>query len=182
MPSSDNIQTARPRVTGVFFTAPAGTALPNDATTALSSAFVELGYVSEDGIAETYDKSSDILREMGGSPVAALNTANNVEYKLTMLEDSADVEELLLGSGNITTNLDGDLTAAVLNGADVPAAVFAFDMVLRSTKKFRVVLANAQVTAVGDLVYKAGGAMSREITITCFPDSAGNKVYKYWEV
>lgn len=182
MPNSDNIQTARPRVTGVFFTAPSGTALPADATTTLTAAFAELGYVSEDGITETYDKSTDILREMGGSPVAALNSANSVEYKLTALEDSASIEEMLLGSGQVTTDGSGNIQAAVINGADVPPAVFAFDMLLRSGKKYRLVLPNAQVTAIGDLVYKAGGAMSREVTITCFPDSAGNKVYKYWEV
>jgi hypothetical protein len=46
---------------------------------------------------------------------------------------------------------------------------------------YRVVLPNAQVSGIGDLVYRAGQAMTREVTVTCYPDSAGNMVYKYFE-
>ena len=181
MPNSDNIYNARPRVSGVFFTAPAGTALPNDATTALTTAFEELGYVSEDGITETYDKSSEVLRDMSGESILALNTASSVEYRLTVLEDNGAVESLVLGAGSVTTDTDGNITAAVINSGDLPLSVFAFDMVLRGGKLFRIVLPNAQVTAVGDMVYRAGQQMSREVTITCYPDASGNRVYKYFE-
>ena len=179
--NSDNIQVARPRATGVAFVADAGTSLPSDADTALGVAFTDLGYVSEDGITETYDKSSELLKEMGGAPVLVLNTAQNVEYKFTLLEQTADGESLVLGAANVTTDSDGNLASAVINGDEVAASVFVFDMRLRGGLLFRIVIPNGAVTSVGDVVYKAGSAASREYTISCMPDSSGNRVYKYWD-
>lgn len=45
-----NVSTPKPKVGGAIFSAPLGTTLPTDATTALNVAFKGLGYVSEDDI------------------------------------------------------------------------------------------------------------------------------------
>ena len=45
MPNVDNVSTGKPKITGAVYRAPLGTALPTDATTALSGAFVDMGYI-----------------------------------------------------------------------------------------------------------------------------------------
>lgn len=178
--NSDNIQVARPKATGVFRAAPAGTALPADATTALTSAFLELGFVSEDGIVESVDDTNEVLKEMGGAPVLDLKTATEVTYKLTPLETSYDVMVAILGAANVTKDADDELVSVTMDGSEAPSQVYVFDMRLRLGKVMRIVIPNGHVSEVGDVTYKAGQAMCPELTISCYPDSSGNYVYKYF--
>jgi len=178
--NSDNIQVARPKASGVFRAAPVGTALPNDASTALSTAFLELGFVSEDGIVESVDDTNETLKEMGGAPVLDLKTATEVTYQLTPLETSADVMSIIVGSENVVATEAGALQSVTLNGSEAPTMVYVFDMRLRLGKLLRIVIPNGHVSEVGEITYKAGEAMTPELTISCYPDSAGNYVYKYF--
>ena len=45
-----NVTAAKPKIGGAVYSAPLGTTLPKDATTALDKAFKALGYISEDGL------------------------------------------------------------------------------------------------------------------------------------
>ena len=47
--TATNVTVGKPKVGGAVHWAPLGTALPTSATEALNAAFVDLGYVSEDG-------------------------------------------------------------------------------------------------------------------------------------
>lgn len=178
--NSDNIQVARPKASGVFRAAPMGTALPNDASTALSSAFLDLGFVSEDGIVETVDDTNEVLKEMGGAPVLDLKTATEVTYSITPLETNYDVMVAMVGTDNVTKDADDNLASVTLNGSEAPSQVYVFDMRLRLGKLLRIVIPNGHVSEVGEVVYKAGEAMTPELTISCYPDSSGNYVYKYF--
>jgi hypothetical protein len=47
----------RAGITGELYAAPVGTALPTDTSTALNAAFKGLGYFSEDGVTETFERT-----------------------------------------------------------------------------------------------------------------------------
>lgn len=63
------VTAGKPKVGGALFRAPAGTALPTDAVTALAEAYKCLGYVSEDGVTNSTSIDSDEVKAWGGDTV-----------------------------------------------------------------------------------------------------------------
>ena len=55
-----NVSLGKPKKTGCLYYAPAGTALPTDATTALPAAYTCVGYLSEDGVTNAYGRAHDV--------------------------------------------------------------------------------------------------------------------------
>ena len=74
--------------TGGVTAAPLGTAMPEDATTALSAAFAKLGYVSEDGVTKSVDASDEKIKAWGGDVVRIVRQDHSVAYALTFLESA----------------------------------------------------------------------------------------------
>ena len=60
----NNVSAAKPKVGGAVSVAPAGTALPTDATTALAAEFTQLGYISEDGLTNSIEISTDSVKAL----------------------------------------------------------------------------------------------------------------------
>ena len=69
MPSVNNVSAGKPKVGGCIYRAPVGTSLPTDVTTALNGSFVEMGYISEDGVTNSNSPSSNKIKAWGGDVV-----------------------------------------------------------------------------------------------------------------
>ena len=171
---------ARPKTTGVFFVGATTATMPSDASTAIGSAFTELGYVSDAGIVQTIDRSVVELKDMGGDTVKILDESHAITYKLTPLQFSTGVITEIFGSANITTDLNGDITAVNVNATPLSDRAFVFDMLLSNAKQMRIVVPVGHISAIGDFTFKAGTVLSGELTINALPDSSGNKAYYYF--
>lgn len=90
---------------GNVFTAPTGTTLPTDMATALDGAFVQLGYVSEDGVTWRNEQTKE--------PVTVWQSFYPVKYRVT--ETTSELEFVLkqfdvytlpraMGGGTVTPN------------------------------------------------------------------------------
>ena len=69
-----------------MFVAPLGTTLPTDATTALAAAFINLGYVSEDGVENNNEINVTTIKEWGGLAVYRSLDELIDEFKLKLIE------------------------------------------------------------------------------------------------
>lgn len=156
--------------TGKVYGGPTGTALPTTTAVALNSAFVDLGYVSDDGVTQTINAATSDIKAWGGDTVRRVQTDHTLEYKFTFLETNPDV-----------------LTAFYTNYAAAVAQIKAGQGVRQAwvldvidgSSKIRISIPDGQVTDRGDVVYKQDEAVKYEITITCYPDSASVKAYLY---
>lgn len=175
---ASNIVFARPKVTGVFFSAPLTATVPTSASSTLTG-FEDLGYVSDAGIVQTIDRATTKLFDMGGDAVLILDESHSVTYKLTPLELTPAFLQEILGSDNVTIS-SGDVTAAVLNGDPLEAREYVFDMRLSDTRLMRVVVPNGQIVSVGDMTFKKGTVLNAELEIEALPDADGNKAYYYF--
>ena len=76
--NASNVTTGKPKTSGAVFRAPKGTTAPTDATTALAAAFVCLGHVSEEGLANSNEMDVSSIKAWGGNIVyRSLNEFND---------------------------------------------------------------------------------------------------------
>jgi hypothetical protein len=158
-------------VTGAVYVAPFGTALPEDATTAVGVAFEDVGYISEDGVTETQDTdSNDITAWQNGAVVRKIQTSHDLTYSFTMLETSGVTLEVFYGNYEV-----GEVQ---IRGEELPHNAWVLS-VEDGDHIMRVVIPDGQVTERGDITYANEDAVGREVTITAFPDTSGVKAYVY---
>ena len=172
----------RPADGGVFYRAPLGTTLPTDATSDLSTAFVDHGWLGEEGITLGIVRDTTKHHAFGGDVVKT--TQDNYESTLmvTLLESDPDVLETVFGAGNVTLGTSGgSRTIAVRHGsAPLPRLAFVVEMI-DGLKTRRLVIQEGQVVNVDDVVYVHSDLVKYTITIDCYKPATGNAeaVYEY---
>lgn len=173
------VTVGKPAVGGSIWTAPAGTTLPTDATTALDNAFKCLGYVSEDGVTNSNSPETEAIKAWGGDTVLQVLTSKEDTFQFTLIEAmNLDVLKTVYGASNVTGTLQAGITITA-NATPPEAAVYVIDMVYNNSHVKRVVMPAAFVSEVGDITYADGEAVGYETTLTCTPDAQGNTHYEY---
>ena len=179
MATVSNVSVGKPNVSGAIFRAPLNTTLPTASDTALDAAFVQLGYVSEDGVTNTNSPESDKIKAWGGDTVLVVQTEKADTFQLTLIESlNSDVLKAVYGSTNVTGTLATGLSIEA-NSEEAEEASWVIDMILRNGVAKRIVIPDAQISEVGDIVYKDDEAIGYEITIDAMPDASGNTHYEY---
>ena len=177
--NASNVTSAKPKVGGGIFSAPLGTALPTDATTALNSAFKNLGFVSDDGVTNSDERSSDDIQAWGGSVVNSVQKEKKDTFKYTLIEAlNIDVLKEVYGADNVTGTLETGITIKS-NANELEPHSIVIDTVLKGNALKRIVLPNAKVTEVGEIKYGHADNVGYETTVTCYPDENNNTHYEY---
>lgn len=179
MPTVSNVSAATPGVSGAIYRAPTGTTLPTDASTALDNAFVELGYVSEDGLVNTNSPETENIKDWGGTDVLNVLTEKTDEWQCTLIEVlNVNVLKAIYGASNVTGTLTTGITVTA-NTDEQEEAAWVVDMVMRNGVLKRAVIPNGKISELGDITYKRDEAVGYEITLTGLADASGNTHYEY---
>ena len=172
------VSAAKPTATGVVRIAPLGTALPTDAKTALDAAFAKTGYIGEDGVENAPERETSEQKAFGGDTVMILNTGYKETFKWKFLQSlDVDVLKAVYGAENVTEKLG--VISILHNGKDLPRAVFVLELALSGGKIKRLIIPEGQITELSAVSYKDGEVTGYEVTMTTYPDAAGNNVYEY---
>lgn len=163
--------------TGGVAAGPVDSTLPTDATSDLPADLTPLGLVGDEGVALTRERSTDDIRAWGGQIVRTVQTEFSETASLQFLEsDKAEVLREVYGEDNVTVS--GGTIAIKHNEQTLPPRAFVFD-IKDGGKRRRLVLPNAQITETDEITYVHSDIIRYGVTITAYPDEAGNCAYEY---
>lgn len=180
-----NVVVGRPLASGGILSGALGAVLPTDATTAPDVSITGVGYISEDGVQETIDRSTDRIKAWGGDTVKVVQSEFSVSWTYGMIEAlRAEVNKEVYGEPNVTvtpaTAAKGTLVTVKVNSATLPHRSRIFE-IKDGDAKIRIVAPDSQITSVGDVTYADGEVIAYPATVEGFPDVAGNQAYKYMD-
>lgn len=187
--SSANVTFSKPGTSadksGYIWVAPLNTALPTDATSELNSAFVGLGYLSEDGLTEpaTFEPGDDIVAA-GGDTVAQADPTFSKTWTGTCIEAlNEDLIKVAYGSTNVAVKVptdaaDGSITIKEQAGG-LEHHVIVIDEALKGGRKRRNVMADATFLITGDISHVHTALVNFEFTINAYPTATAPAQTQY---
>ncbi len=177
--TANQVSVGKPKVSGAIYSAPVGTTLPTDATTALNVAFGALGYVSQDGLVHANNTTRENFRAWGGDIVDSEITEKTDIFRITLIESlNAGVLKFVHGDGNVSGALATGL-AVRGNGTDPGEHSIAVEMILRGGGSKRIVIPRGVLSELGDVVYRDNEIIGYACSILCLADADGNTYYEY---
>lgn len=175
------VTAGKPKATGAVYRAPLGTTVPTDPTTALDGAFVCLGFCSDDGVTNTGEMESENIKAWGGQNVLTTSSSSDDTFKFKLIEAlNKDVLKFIYGDSSVSGDLTTGTGIAVgVKGYSQDDNIIVIDMVMRNNAVKRIVIPNATISEVGEIVYKDNEAVGYDITLACAADTNGNTHYEY---
>lgn len=171
--NKDNVTVGLPKPGGAVYFAPLGTTLPTNAKDSLSEEYVNLGYITSDGLTiNTAEETSD-LEAWGPEVVMTSQTSYTKTVTFNLLEVCREsVLQFLYGKENVTVNEDGSL-AWNDTGEQLPRGVLVVDTLQNNggetPRIHRQILGDCQfVDRSGDEVYNNSDAVSYPISMKAF--------------
>lgn len=181
--NASNVSVGKPKVGGALFVAPVGTTLPTDATTALNSAFENLGFVSDAGVTNSNTAESETIKAWGGTSVLSVQTSKEDTFNYTLIESLNDIVlKHVYGDDNVSGDLTNGMTV-VANAKVQEEHSLVIEMVLQGNVKKRIVIPKGKVTNVDTVSYVDNEVIGYNTTLFCAPDDSEdeNTHYEYMQ-
>ena len=154
--------------TGMFYHAPAGTALPTDPSAAVPVAWTHVGDVTDDGITLTMDKSVENLRNWANVIKRVIMTEHAETIQAPIMDTTEEALKTVVGEDNVTNATN--IITVNLSAASLPEEE-AFLFVMKDGDDMMMIgCTNGQVTAVDDVTFAPGSAINWVPTITAMGD------------
>jgi hypothetical protein len=170
--TADNVEVA---ATGAVMMSTVGATAPTNATAAWSTAWLDLGYLNEDGVSENpLLESEEIKAWQAGAVVRKVITGSGLEFSFTAIETNLRTLELFYPGSTVV----GASTTIKLPVA-TPKAL-GFDIV-DGNKRIRIVVPKLQISERGEISYVNGSPIAYPITVAVEPDAAGVLATKYFD-
>lgn len=173
---ANNAANVNVAVTGVVSVAPEGTTAPTSADGTLNVAFVPVGYISQDGVTESRERStSNIVAWQNSDVVRTVVTEASLKIMFSMLETNADSIKLFYGSA--VDGVDGSVD--IIPGQTGGRQAFVVDYV-DGGKLVRLYVPHGEVVEIEDTVLSSGDAVMYGVTIQAYPDSTTGASATKW--
>lgn len=141
---------------------------PTSHNSALDPDLKDMGYLSSDGLTETFDVTSE--------SVTAFQNGDTIDSSITEAEMTFTATLIEAGNSTVIAQFYGDAVDAVDGsvlvspGASSGRVALVVDMV-SGTKCIRYWIPEAEITKDGDVQYQNGQPVGFPVKITCYPSA-----------
>lgn len=174
-----NVSVGKGVAGGYFFTAPTGTALPADYTAAKNAAFVNCGFLSDEGIVTTTNAENNDFRDLNGDDVLTATAAKTRNIQVQFIEQNAQALKEVYGQDNVTEA--NNLITVEHTNDDMPHRSIIMELVLRDGRKWRRVIPDAQVVDWDDFTVVSSELIRNSVTYKVNKGSDGKYIHDYME-
>ncbi len=172
-------------VTGAGLTAPVGTKLPDlddvtKASVTINEAFKDFGYVTEDGITLSTERSSEVIKDWGLNAVRRYLSEFNGKLSFTFLETNKEAIALIVGEDHVkevmATATDGHKMRFEF-GAWLPESKSWVFKIKDGLARVVIVLPDALVTTIAEVPINSTSAIAWQVDVDCNADESGTSIY-----
>lgn len=162
------------RATGMFYHAPAGTALPSSPADTLAQAWVMVGDVTEDGITLTTDKTTENLKNWALVIKRVIMTEHSETIQSPLMDTTEEVLKTCLGAANVSTTAasasHGKLVSANLSSNALPPEE-AFLWIMKDGDDLMMIgCTRGQIMSMDAVTFAPADAIKWTPTITALGD------------
>ncbi len=164
--ASNEVQLGTGYASGMFYTAPAGTALPAYPGEELAAAWTEVGDIDVDGITFT-PRDSETIKNWAGQPKRNLPSSDPATIKAKIMDTTEDSLKTVFGASNVSvtpaTADHGKLVTVDMDGKPDPAA---FIFIMKDGDDMKIMgTSNGLISELGDAAFKTEEAIEWDVTI-----------------
>lgn len=156
--------------TGMFFHAPAGTALPSYPLEELSSDWKEVGDISSDGITLNFDRSVDNLRNWANVIKRTVMTEHSETISAPIMDTTQESLETVLGKDSVSvvaaTQDHGKLVKASLSQNQLPPEEAFLFIMKDDDDVIAIGCEKGQITSMESVECSFGSTINWNPTIT----------------
>jgi hypothetical protein len=156
---------------GTVYVAPVGTTQPTDPTSAPAAAWVDLGYITEDGATFTDSKEiEDILAWQSFYPVRKIVTGKEASASFALRQWNENSIPLAFGGGSVTNPSTGVWRYVPPNPEDLDERALMIDW-QDGDKNYRLIIPKGLVTEAVETQLVRTGSAELPITFAAVPAS-----------
>lgn len=159
---------------GMFYHAPAGTALPTYPAEQLDAAWVEVGDVTEAGITLATNKTVTNLRNWANSIKRVIMTEHSETIQSPIMDTTAASLKAVVGDANVTitpaTTAHGELVSVNLSDGELPPEEAFLWLMKDGDAMIAIGCTHGQVSAVDNTTFAPNTGITWTPTITAMDD------------
>ena len=172
-------------VTGAVFVAEVGVTPPTDATTVLpSSSWEDGGYVDENGLVLTVNRSTTPIRDWSKANVRNLLSEFSGSIAIGFLQVDGFSAVRVFGEDNVTvtaaTTTKGEQIKVDIGSSRPPIEAWCFNM-KDGDARIRVFVPRGQITSVNEMAYRPDQGHVIGGTLECYDDGTGHSIYVIYD-
>lgn len=173
--NTENVSYGKFKSGGYFFLAPAGTELPTDNTSELNAAFLNMGFLGDNGVSFSDSSSTNYGYDANGDTIATQSGEVQKTFTLTFREIMADNLKVLYGSANVT-DASGTITVHD-KGPNSETYRGVLEILLKDGRKWRRVIPQCNPGELGDMTIVYNELVGRPITMSALLDADTGDYY-----
>lgn len=150
----------------------------------LGAAYHASGYVSEDGLSMTVERNTSAIKDWSGAEVRKMLESFSGQLKWANIETNEQSLKTFFGDENVSVTAatadHGERLSVKVTATELPRKRWVFRM-KDGNNKIVIVVPIGQITETEDVTFVKNDAVKWGVTLSCYPDAAGNSIYIYFD-